>query len=212
MEIIGTLSTLYSATTTLHELRSFIRDELSRLLEEIGDNEFANAIEALKDARISQNPTREIGEAILRLRSASLTFISLAERVRGNLLRVLFTGFFRGESKLWLLEMNFYQKACQSMVIMSVCYKYLGEEELMRKQIEELIDCFYEDYGIRKYNERKYYPDDMDSLKQEEEFLIGLCENLGVKAWPSRDWADHRSWSKKWESFESDDYPVTLLP
>jgi len=119
-----------SAASNINTLIDFILGgALAQSLTAIGEVQFRSAALALRNAKISQNPKREVELAVGHLQTAHIAYRKIWDR---NTLR-------RN------LQYNDVQRAFHfdqaSNVWMAMCYCYLREKTLMRQAIQRAKDC-----------------------------------------------------------------------
>jgi hypothetical protein len=137
-ELLGLLTMCKIGFTSANQIRSILSDsEMAKILSELGDLDSKAALLALGDRERSNNPKREASEAITHLRSAYLKFISSSQERR----------FFG----IWPASLDtrceMYRKAIESLILMSFCYKYLGEPDNCLEHLKEARKIFVEYYS-----------------------------------------------------------------
>lgn len=120
--------------SSLSLLESFFKkDILIEVLEELGALDFKAAIESLNQARISNDPRREVAETVTHLRNARLKFEKAAEKE---------TRWFFGMYKGRLDERENFEKVTKIYLLMFLCMLYLNERQQAISYIEKACDYF----------------------------------------------------------------------
>jgi tetratricopeptide (TPR) repeat protein len=114
----------------------FAEDIMVNVLKEIGKTEYKAAIEALQSAKNSLKPEREIAEAVTHIRSSILLFEESASQKR-------LYGLLEAKSKT---RIEGFGSAISGLLIMAICYKYLGENANAREVLSKALSMlpFYE--------------------------------------------------------------------
>jgi hypothetical protein len=117
----------------INSILSFIEGgKIVEILEKVGDIHYKAAITAFRDRSHSSVPKREIESAITSLRPAYEAFWEAASK----------TSFFG-----WLCEpvekrIENYTKACETALLIAICYKALREQSLTESYLNKAKTCF----------------------------------------------------------------------
>jgi hypothetical protein len=161
------------------QLKSFVRDELIKIIESLGDVNFESAVECLRNAKRSRTPSREVAMAITHLQSAYKIFNLAAEK----------------ESKRWLpnadREISCRKKAFLSLLFIVICYAYLKEKSLIKTYSQQLSESWL-DYLHEARRHYFYTGNAYDNhkraveLNQMDKNLIEFCKKIGGTSWHHR--------------------------
>lgn len=135
MDPISLLQTLNLCIGTVQKLNQLFENQLTTMLDAIGDVNFKAAGRALKDLKLSKQPQREIESAITHLRAAYIAFESID----------------RPTSKENC-------KCISALCIISTCYRHLGEKKLQNEYIsisEKVLQQWKINIDNNEKNERE---------------------------------------------------------
>lgn len=164
MELILVIKSVCGAVQKGQSVLKFFEDEMSNIIEQIGDIEYQSAVKALRDARISNHPSREIESAITCLRTAQHAFYSTP------LERIILT------SKK---QARFFKKSIEACVLLVTCYHYLNEYKLKASYLTILGDSYY--YYTR-FMDQSFWENHPANFEPElQTALVELCAALGIK-------------------------------
>lgn len=120
MEFIQFLLISKSCWGKLNQVYKFLfSDEvMTTIFKNLGELDSKTAISALKDSQESENPAREIEEAISHLRAGSTKFLAAAEKRR----------FFGLRSPTCYARSSGYHGFVELSILMALCYSSLGSK------------------------------------------------------------------------------------
>ena len=180
MELIGVIQKLYSAASNVDTLHSFLTNDLANVLVTLGELQYSAAIAALKDAKGSTQPSREIAMAVTCLRLAYESFYSAAS---DNSLKTKLRVFFGEETFMGMFPSHRVPSskgACESALMIAVSYRYLGEANLMNSFIQKAKQSFsiYAKYSShlayysRYFRGKRYSPSSAMVAQRDAEIAI----------------------------------------
>lgn len=138
MAVLGTVRQMYGVYTTL---KSFVEDEMASFLRDMGEAQFNAAVQHLENgtrtpAKMSDYTLLAIGD----LENAYRAFEASAPR--GFRLRVrIALGPHAMEERAAA-----YEKACATVLLQSMCYKYLKDENNAKFYLDKAKQ-FFEEYA-----------------------------------------------------------------
>ncbi|HEX6746921.1 MAG TPA: hypothetical protein VF092_06455 [Longimicrobium sp.] len=164
------------AAETFQLIKSFVVDEMTGVLVEMGDVQLRAAITASNDARLSEKPEREVAIVIGHLQSAREAFRRTAEV----------------ESQRFFSNCNFSelkQKQIACLLLITMCYAYLRSRNLLEHYAAALQEAYVELCQAR-YSvgpDRLSY-EEVKEMDEGEEALIALFHSLSLPGWEPNRW------------------------
>lgn len=139
MAQLPNVSTLIDVLGTLQDLYSFLSNDLPQIISTLGDGNLRSAQGALNDLDLSSNPERELTIAITHLQNAYEKFYAVGNGKKSlfnHATTVALMGSVGGAEQRTRAFMN----AHTCSLLIAMCYKYLREEELVKRYINQAQD------------------------------------------------------------------------
>ncbi len=192
INLVSVLWQLKNLGDNLQLIKSFVHDEMSSLLRQLGKNEYNAAVKAFDNVRYSADPSSQVLLAIGHLQSSIEIFESAQEKEGSR--------FFSSYER----RLDFIQNAVACYCLEITCYLYIGERELVqRKILTELrhITNVYQHWICVSYDDRSVRDPCRKELLAVKDFVNskGFTHfyKRGVQAWQIWVGASITNW-KEW--------------
>ena len=123
-------SQITAATETAKKIQAFVEGELVTILSTMGEIEFKAAAAALKNISLSRAPSNQVLLAIGHLQSAHMAYRGIYSESKG------WKDYFTLATRMAAL-----QKDVFTLCLTAICYKYLGETELMQDSLRLALEA-----------------------------------------------------------------------
>ena len=133
------LDAMYKVLKAQTLLREFIYDEMAELLVRLGKDHYNAAIRVLQDMKLSNDPDKQIIIAVANLAASYEMFTKNIEHRhtwRRATLNILNPSYWIDTVRSEKFDKEDYWHSAHSAALISTCYAYLNENELVKKYSE----------------------------------------------------------------------------